>query len=160
MNAGKVLLTEVTAATVLDICRLSPLEEQKKFVAPNSRSIAEAHFQPEYAWFRAIYADDTPVGFVMIGHHAQDNFCFLWRFMIDAKYQGQGFGKQALSLVLAHIQSMEKVTKVITSFVPRSGNPSSFYKKCGFQPVGNLNDYGALGDKINEYSEIGLEYIF
>ena len=28
-------------------------------------SIAEAHFSP-LAWFRAVYAGDTPVGFVML----------------------------------------------------------------------------------------------
>ena len=31
-------------------------------------SISEAHFWPT-GWFRAIYADDTPVGFVMIDDH-------------------------------------------------------------------------------------------
>ena len=42
--------------------------EQEGLVAPNSVSIAEAHFWPT-GWFRAIYADDTPVGFVMIDDH-------------------------------------------------------------------------------------------
>ena len=41
-------------------------ENQTEFVTPNSVSIAQAHFEPEHAWFRAIYADETPVGFVMM----------------------------------------------------------------------------------------------
>ena len=39
-------------------CQLTPLDEQKQFVASNAVSIAEAHFRPDYACFRAIYADD------------------------------------------------------------------------------------------------------
>ena len=57
-----VSLREVTADTVRMICRLDVSEEQKHFVAPNAVSIAQAYFEPK-AWFRAIYADETPVGF-------------------------------------------------------------------------------------------------
>jgi diamine N-acetyltransferase len=62
---SEVSLREVTAGTVRAICRLDVSEEQKHFVAPNAVSIAQAYFEPK-AWFRAIYADDTPVGFLML----------------------------------------------------------------------------------------------
>ena len=62
---AKVSLREVTARTVGDICDLSVAPGQERFVAPNSVSIAEAYFC-EKAWFRAIYADETPVGFLML----------------------------------------------------------------------------------------------
>src|SRR6187402_3612280 len=93
---SKVTLCEVTKETVADVCRLSPKNEQKQFVATNAQSIAEAYLEPNYAWFRAIYADNTPVGFVMLGLDPKKDFAFLWRFMIDKKYQKLGFGKQAL----------------------------------------------------------------
>ncbi len=56
---------EINAETVRTICRLDVSEEQMHFVAPNAHSIAQAYFEPK-AWFRAIYADETPVGFVML----------------------------------------------------------------------------------------------
>ena len=59
-------LREITRETLRDVLRLKVAPEQEKFVATNAVSIAQAHFYPETAWFRAIYADDTPVGFVMI----------------------------------------------------------------------------------------------
>ena len=62
---SQVTLKEITADTVRTICNLSVREDQKKFVAPNAVSIAQAYFS-EYAWFRAIYADETPIGFVML----------------------------------------------------------------------------------------------
>jgi diamine N-acetyltransferase len=39
--------------------------EQRGYVAPNAISIARGHFEPR-AWFRAVFADETPVGFVML----------------------------------------------------------------------------------------------
>jgi diamine N-acetyltransferase len=62
---AKVSLREVSAKTVRDICHLSIAPGQERFVAPNSVSIAEAYFC-EKAWFRAIYAEETPVGLLML----------------------------------------------------------------------------------------------
>ena len=61
--------------------------EQEPYVATNARSIAEAHFEPR-SWFRAIYADDDPVGFVMAFRDPPKEF-WVWRFMIDAGHQAQ-----------------------------------------------------------------------
>ena len=60
-----VSLREVTYANLFEVLDLKIKPEQECLVAPNSVSISEAHFWPT-GWFRAIYADDTPVGFVMI----------------------------------------------------------------------------------------------
>ena len=54
-----VSLREIIKKTVRSILDLKVAKGQEKFVASNARSIAEA-------WFRAIYVDETPVGFVMI----------------------------------------------------------------------------------------------
>ena len=64
-------LREVSSDTVIAICLLKVHESQTKFVAGNSYSIAEAYFS-DHAWFRAIYADETPVGFLML-HDDQKN---------------------------------------------------------------------------------------
>ena len=60
-----VCLREITQETVNSILNLRVTKEQEQFVASNAVSIAEAHFS-EDAWFRAIYADETPVGFLML----------------------------------------------------------------------------------------------
>jgi diamine N-acetyltransferase len=39
-------LLEATADTVRAICALQTTEEQKRFVAPNALSIAQAYFEP------------------------------------------------------------------------------------------------------------------
>ena len=60
-----VSLREIDADTVRAITSLSVGSEQQRFVASNAVSLAEALFSRD-AWYRAIYADETPAGFVMI----------------------------------------------------------------------------------------------
>lgn len=79
----------ITVTTMNQICDLSKTlsPAHRKMVADNVRSIAEAHFS-ESVWMRAIYADETPIGFIMThtGSDYEDGIdcpgVFLWRFMI------------------------------------------------------------------------------
>ncbi len=80
-------LREISAETLAAILELEVSPEQTPYVATNAKSIAEAHFHPE-AWFRAIYAGSTPVGFLMLHDEnmspnpRQTDYYFLWRFMV------------------------------------------------------------------------------
>ena len=125
--------------------------EQEGLVAPNSVSIAEAYFWPT-GWFRAIYADDTPVGFVMIDDHYlvdEDKWLelrkkgftgyFLWRFMIDGEHQGKGYGYRAMQLTIEHVKSRPNATKIITSHGTGDGHAGGFYEKLGFEYTGETD---------------------
>ena len=65
MTQSTVTLREVSKDNFRAIASLSVAEDQKNFVANNAFSMAEASFEEE-AWFRAIYAGNTPVGFAML----------------------------------------------------------------------------------------------
>lgn len=138
-------LREITAETVWHVCRLSDtLEAPQKFmVAPNAISIAQAHFS-DYAWFRAIYANDTPIGFVMVyigpkdGNETQTEY-FLWRYMIAKPYQGMGFGRKAIELVIEEVK--RRGGKGLgTSCGEGPGSPEGFYRSLGFQRSGEKED--------------------
>lgn len=128
------------------VCRLDVGPGQDGLVAPNAVSIAQAYFHEE-AWFRGIYADDTPVGFAMVEdwsqtddpdtHHYQGApYVSLWRFMIDARYQKHGFGAQAMRQLTAHASTRPGVKTMLLSFVPMENNPEAFYKRFGFTRTG------------------------
>ena len=144
-RAAEVTLREVTSRTVGDVCRLAVAPEQQHLVAPNAVSIAQAYFEPA-AWFRAVYADDAPVGFAMIydptrtGAPEDPDVCFLWRFMIDRAHQRRGYGARALDLVIAHARTLAGVTRMKTSFVPEPGNASPLYERAGFRATGEVDD--------------------
>jgi diamine N-acetyltransferase len=135
-----VTLREITKDTVRAICRLDVAEHQRGFVAPNSVSIAQAHFQPDKAWFRAIYADEEPVGFVMIYEDTETPEYFLWRLMVDHRHQGNGYGRRAVELVIDRVRGLPGATELITSYVPGEGSPGDLYHRLGFVDNGEVEE--------------------
>lgn len=142
-----VTLQEITKGNLEAILALKVREDQEKFVASNAVSIAQAHFHPEIAWFRAIYADETPVGFVMLANDSANSEYSLWRLMIDARFQRCGFGKRALDLLINHVKTLPGATTLYTSCVPGEGSPGAFYEKQGFVYTGDV-DEGELVMKL------------
>lgn len=136
-----VTLREITKDTVVQVCKLSDTlpDEQKRFVAPNGQSIAQAHFSDK-AWFRAIFADDEPVGFIMLYDDPISEEYFLWRLMVTGPHQGKGHGRAAVELLLDYVRSRPGAAYLYTSYVPKAGGPGSFYRKLGFEPTGEMAD--------------------
>lgn len=128
---------EVTAETVRLICRLDVSEAQKHFVAPNAVSIAQAYFEPK-AWFRAIYADETPVGFMMLYDDPDETNYFLWRYMVDEHYQKMGFGKRAMDLLMEYVRSRPGAHELRLSCHPGEDGPEPFYRRYGFALTGKM----------------------
>ena len=131
-----VTLREITRDTLLDVLRLKVAPSQEKFVATNAVSIAQAHFYPEVAWFRAIYAGETPVGFMMLEDEPSKPRYYLWRFMIDERYQSKGYGRKAIEAICDHVRTRPGATALYLSCVPAEGGPGPFYEKLGFRYTG------------------------
>jgi diamine N-acetyltransferase len=142
-----ITLREVTAKNVNAVFRLSVKEHQKQLVTSNAVSIAQVHFRPE-AWFRAIYADETPIGFVMLydshlgAQPPQHDYYEVWRFMIDAQYQDKGFGRRAIELVIAHVKTRPNAKFLFLGHRRDPGNAGAFYQKFGFEYTGNEEEGG------------------
>jgi diamine N-acetyltransferase len=138
-DGAEVALVEVTGETVRSICRLEVGPGQFRFVAPNAVSFAEALFEPK-AWYRAIHADGVPVGFLMLHDDPDEPAYYLWRFMIDARFQGKGYGARAVELLVEHVRSRPGATELTLSWVPGPGSPEGFYLRLGFEPTGEIDD--------------------
>jgi diamine N-acetyltransferase len=135
-------LREVTAASVRAICALKVSDSQSGYVAANAVSIAQAYFEPTAA-FRAVYADETPVGFIMWRPDSSDpdRVMILWRFMIDRDRQGKGYGKAALNLWLQQ-RHEDGIRMVTTSVVLGPASPLDFYRSIGFDLTGEIRPNG------------------
>lgn len=138
-------LREITAETVRAICELEPHEAQSGFVAPNAVSIAQAYFNPA-AVFRAICAGEEPVGFIMWRPEDDGASCFLWRFMIDGRHQGKGYGRDAIGLWLEGLPA-QGYTLARLSYVPGAAGPHGFYLARGFRDTGETR---ANGEQLME----------
>lgn len=139
MGDREVTLREVTADTVRAICVLEVRPEQRGFVAPNAISIAQAHFAPN-AWFRAVYAGDEPVGFVMVDEDVEKEEYYLWRFMIAGEHQREGYGRRALDLVVERARGLPGARELISSYVPGAEGPRDFYLRYGFVETGEVDE--------------------
>ena len=129
-----VSLREITEETLRPILRLSDTLQppQSRMVAPNAVSIAQAHFN-KYAWFRAIYAGETPVGFIMLYDNPEEPVYFLWRLMIAAPHQGKGFGRRAVEQLIERVKTRPGATELLVSCHEGDGSPEGFYRKLGFK---------------------------
>lgn len=135
----QVSLREITSETVRAVCALEVRPEQRGYVADNAVSIAQAYFEPK-AWFRAVYADETPVGFVMLFQDVGAEEYFLWRFMIAGEHQGRGHGKRALDLVAEHVRGLPGASELLSSYVPGDDGPRDFYLRYGFVETGRVEE--------------------
>ena len=138
--ATAISLREVTKENLRDVFRLKVAPDQERFVAPNAISIAQAYFDRDVAWFKAIYADETPVGFVMLHDEPAAPKYYLWRLMIDHRYQKLGYGAKALSQVIDYVRQRPGAHELFTSVVPGPGSPGPFYETLGFTYTGDMDE--------------------
>jgi diamine N-acetyltransferase len=118
-------------------------EGQTEFVAENTGSLAQAYFHEE-ARPLGLFAGELAVGFVMLSvEDVDDGVVWIWRFMIGAKHQRKGFGRQAVAAILKHARGMEGVETVKLCHVDKPGHPGPFYESLGFSYTGE-NEEGEL----------------
>ena len=138
-----VSLREITKETLRPFLKMKVAESQNNMVANNAVSIAQAHFEP-HAWFRGIYADEMPVGFIMLYDDPDEPVYFLWRLLVAEEYQGLGYGRKAVDQLVAYVKTRPNATELKVSHVKElPGNPGPFYEKLGFEYTGE-EDGGEL----------------
>ncbi|MBB4822853.1 diamine N-acetyltransferase [Sporosarcina luteola] len=111
-----ITLRKITLENRRAIFNLEVSEEQRRFVASNLSSMASCYVLATnggHPFPFAIYADEQPVGFVMITYGitgyeipsiADDGYCIL-RLMIDKHHQNRGYGREAMKKALEFIRT-------------------------------------------------------
>ncbi|MDP3130146.1 MAG: GNAT family N-acetyltransferase, partial [Bacillota bacterium] len=103
------LFKEVTNENLKAVWQLSDAlsDAQKKCVASNVKSLAQAYVNLNDAWPRAVYHGEEPIGFIMLHLHPDDHIpeadrpaMYLWRLMIAGPHQGKGYGKTVLDMLV------------------------------------------------------------
>jgi diamine N-acetyltransferase len=62
----------------------------------------------------------------------------VWRFMIDAGFQGRGIGTAAMMRVIEHVRAKGLFTSLELSYLPGPGCPEPFYLGLGFRHTGRV----------------------
>ncbi len=137
-----VSLRPITDANRDAVFALRVSEAQQQFVSNVPESLAEAAEEPDgRAIHWAVYDGETPVGFVMIsdevggpGYIAQ----YLWKLLIDERYQRRGLGTATLDLIVEYFRNRPGVEVMWTSAGQGDGSPIPFYERYGFVQTGDL----------------------
>jgi diamine N-acetyltransferase len=126
----------------VEALRVSP--SQERFVSGVPESLRQAAEHPDArALYWVVYADDTPVGFVMIADEvASPDYIphYLWKLLIDERYQRQGFGTATLDLIVEYFRGRPGVDVLTTSAGQGDGSPIAFYERYGFERTGEASD--------------------
>ena len=136
-----VTLREITPENIKAVLELSVAPEQRSvYPRSNGYSIAEGHYpgDDDPVWMRAIYANETPVGFLMTSEAPDQGEYFLWRLMVDAEHQGQGYGSRAVKLLIERIKASGNAKRLLTSHLKDAGDAGGFYQKLGFVYTGEV----------------------
>jgi diamine N-acetyltransferase len=132
---GEVVLRAVTDESRPDLEALSVPARQRAFVSSVTDSLAEAErFADAHPLTFGVYERDTPVGFVMIADEVDGPDYiphYLWKLLIDERFQRRGLGTAALDLVAAFFRS-KGVATMWTSAGEGDGSPIPFYERYGF----------------------------
>ena len=135
-----VTLREITGDNYFQVLELkiSPEQEAAKFVAPVVRSLADAWYYRDegITYPKAIYAKDDLVGFIMYDLDPEEQQVFIWRFLIDQRYQGKGYGRQTIEAVLAMAKEQAQITKVVVDYVDGNEPMKKILLGLGFEETG------------------------
>jgi RimJ/RimL family protein N-acetyltransferase len=128
--------------------RVAPAQEP--FVGTVAGALADAQEFPEAKpWYRAVYAGEVPVGFVMLSWDVPPDPpriigpWFLWKLLIDARHQGRGYGREVVRRV-ADTAAANGASELLTSCVPGADGPLGFYLRIGFTATGELDENGEV----------------
>lgn len=137
-----IYLEKVNENNFRTVINLKVAEDQSRFVATNLYSLAQAWVFSDVARPYAI-KNYNQVGFLIFDWDENERSVGIWRFMIDEKYQGQGFGKKALEEAIKIIKEANKFDIIHLEFVPANTKARNLYYSLGFRENGKMD-----GDEI------------
>ena len=139
-------LIKLTEENLQQCFELKVANDQAQYIASNSDSWIAAKENENVARPFAIYCDGEMVGFTMFAfdedYEDPDDRYWLWRFMIDEKLQGKGYGIAALNVIIQYFKD-HRANNIRLSTKETNTKALSLYHKVGFHDTGEMN-----GDEI------------
>ncbi len=125
------------------LLKLAVAPGQRQFVADVARSLAQAAYQPAGRPL-GLYDGELPVGLLLLYDARADadkpqEQLYVWRLMVDARYQRRGLGALTMRWVVEEARRMG-MASVGLSHQAGPGNAGPFYEKLGFRYTGEVDD--------------------
>lgn len=126
----KITLRKIDEDNWRECIALKVKDDQERFVGSNVNGLALAYAHKEMNPL-AIYNDEIMVGFLMYACDPDDGVYYINRYMVDEKYQGNGYGKEALRMLLNLLRE-QKVESVDILHRPDNSFAIKIYQSLGF----------------------------
>jgi diamine N-acetyltransferase len=131
-------LRPITEDNWRDCCKLKVAEVQKRFVASNSVSLAQAAYE-KHLLPLAVYEGETMVGFVMFSKKRHPKWGYwILRLMVDEAHQRKGYGRATIGEVLRRLGERPDCAEVFISEVPDNVVAARLYESLGFVRTGEI----------------------
>lgn len=129
-----ITLRPINEENFLDAAQLRVSLEQQRFVASAPYILSRAYaYRNQRAVCWGIYEEDTIVGLAMLHDMKEEPACYhLAELMIDASQQGNGYGQQALKLILDICRRERKFGAVEVCVKKKNFTAIHVYEKAGF----------------------------
>jgi diamine N-acetyltransferase len=132
-------LEELSATTIVAANSLTLKPGQEQYVEPVSNSIARAYVNPASAWPRVVLDGDEVVGFIMGNFDPENDHeelrSAILRINVSADAQGRGVGRFAVH-ALAEEARARGFGRLTVTYEPGEGGPETFFKRIGFEVIG------------------------
>ncbi|GAB3071298.1 GNAT family N-acetyltransferase [Salinicoccus sesuvii] len=144
---------EIDENNFYEVVALELKEDQRKFVAPNVRSIAECYLyrNDNDVFPYAIQDGEKVVGFILIDLDEDAHEFMIWRMMIDKKYQHLGYGRATVEMALEMAKKEGKYDTFIADYVKGNDIMGHMLESLGFvnHSFDNENNEYVMHFKLN-----------
>ncbi len=118
-------------------CEINVSKEQEEFLISNAVSIAHSKYEPSLKTV-AIYFEGEVVGFAMYNTIKEElDSYWIWRIMVDERFQGQGIGEEATRLIIKDMKGFKECRRIAVAYVGGNEGAAKLYKKLGFVDGGD-----------------------
>ncbi len=139
---------EVTRENLQAALRLGVRPEQQRFICDYTPiaavALAKAYVHAfGFQWLPyVLYCQEEMIGFVALAYmdslEARSRY-WIFHFFIDERYQGQGYGRAALAMLIEEIKLHHPACQVIQLTVhPENAQAQHLYTQAGFAPTGEI----------------------
>ena len=134
-------LISVTQENWMDIASLSVKEHQKGYVAPAIGILARGYvYRDCNGKVYAFEKDGMIVGTALVREFTEEPLGYdLQQFMIDGRYQGRGFGTEALPLILEELAGERKYPCAEVCVKKDNAAALHVFEKLGFADTGYID---------------------
>jgi diamine N-acetyltransferase len=130
------------------VLRLRRGPGQERYLDSMAEIFLEADREPRavpHPWAVHDSVDGSLVGFTMISDNIPEPMdedlvgpYFLWKLLIDASFQGRGYGVATLDAVVDYLATRPGADVLYTSCADGPGSPRGFYLRYGFIDTGEV----------------------